>query len=404
MKLNQERWLLPAGIEEVLPPRAREMERLRRRLLDLFDVWGYDLVIPPFIDYLESLLTGTGRDLDLQTFKLTDQLSGRLLGIRADMTPQVARIDAHQLRREEPTRLCYLGTVLHTRSDGFAGTRSPMQIGADIYGHAGAESDVEILRLLLVTLETAGIDSAYLDLGHVGIFRGLAAQAGLSREQELALFGILQRKASTELTALLDESGVEPVVADMLLALVELNGDDALERADRLLAPARDGVHRALENLRSIANELHAWLPRVPVHFDLGELRGYTYKTGVVFAAFVPGWGLEIARGGRYDAIGEFFGHARPAVGFSTDLKGLIDLALARTDEPATEADSGAVLAPNDRDPELRAMVEELRASGRRVLIWLPGQQGRPANFGVTHRLERGDGRWELVPVNVADG
>ncbi|MBK5969556.1 MULTISPECIES: ATP phosphoribosyltransferase regulatory subunit [Thiorhodovibrio] len=403
MKLNQERWLLPTGIEEILPPQAREMERLRRCLLDLFDAWGYDLVIPPFIDYLESLLTGTGRDLDLQTFKLTDQLSGRLLGVRADMTPQVARIDAHQLRREGPTRLCYLGTVLHTRSDGFAGTRSPMQIGADIYGHAGAESDVEILRLLLMTLQTAGIDSAYLDLGHVGIFRGLAEQAGFSREQELALFGILQRKASTELTALLEESGVEPAVADMLLALVELNGDDALERAGRLLGPARDGVHQALENLRLIASELRAWLPDVPVHFDLGELRGYTYKTGVVFAAFVPGWGLEIARGGRYDAIGEFFGHARPAVGFSTDLKGLIGLALARAGSAASETVTGAVLAPNERDPELRARVEELRASGRRVLNWLPGQQGRPDDLGVTHQLERRDGRWELVPVSPGE-
>lgn len=175
--MNDERWLLPAGIEEVLPPAAAEMERLRRTLLDMFSSWGYELVIPPFIDFLDSLLTGTGHDLDLQTFKLTDQLSGRMLGLRADMTPQVARIDAHQLRREVPTRLCYLGTVLHTRTDGFAGTRSPMQIGAEIYGHHGAESDVEVLRLLVATLGAAGIDSVYLDLGHVGIFRGLARQA-----------------------------------------------------------------------------------------------------------------------------------------------------------------------------------------------------------------------------------
>ncbi|EIC19983.1 ATP phosphoribosyltransferase regulatory subunit [Thiorhodovibrio frisius] len=400
MTIHQDRWLLPAGIEEILPQQARDMERLRRCLLDLFDTWGYDLVIPPFIDYLESLLTGTGRDLDLQTFKLTDQLSGRLLGIRADMTPQVARIDAHQLRREEPTRLCYLGTVLHTRSDGFAGTRSPMQIGADIYGHAGAESDVEILRLLLTTLETAGISSAYLDLGHVGIFRGLAEQAGLTREQEMALFGILQRKASTELDALLDEAGVQPAVADMLLALVELNGDDALERAGERLARAQDSVHRAIENLRQIAGALHAWLPQVPVHFDLGELRGYTYKTGVVFAAFAPGWGLEIARGGRYDAIGEFFGHARPAVGFSTDLKGLIELAA-----PAALSDhAAAVLAPNDHDPELQALIGELRASGRRVLTWLPGQHGSPGDLGCEQRIDYCDGRWQLVPVEAGKG
>lgn len=398
MNTNQDRWLLPTGIDEILPQQARQMEHLRRRLLELYDLWGYDLVIPPFIDYLDSLLTGTGRDLDLQTFKLTDQLSGRLLGIRADMTPQVARIDAHQLRRDAPNRLCYLGTVLHTRSDGFAGTRSPMQIGAEIYGHAGAESDVEILRLLLLTLETAGITDAYLDLGHVGIFRGLARQACLTREQEFALFGILQRKASAELAALIDELGLDAHLGDMLLALVELNGDDALDRAEQVLARAEESVQRALGNLRSIATELRAWLPRVPIHFDLGELRGYTYKTGMVFAAFVPGWGLEIARGGRYDAIGEVFGHARPAVGFSTDLKGLIGLAA----EPASAAAGNAVLAPNDRDPDLLAMVSELQACGRRVVTWLPGQAGTPADLGCTERLERREGRWQLLAIDAA--
>lgn len=319
------------------------------------------------------------------------------------MTPQVARIDAHQLRREQPNRLCYLGTVLHTRSDGFAGTRSPLQIGAEIYGHAGVESDVEILRLLLLTLQTAGLDSAYLDLGHVGIFRGLAAQARLTREQEMALFGILQRKAGSELAALVDEVGVEPAVADMLLALVELNGDDALERAGERLARAGDDVQRALENLRGIAEELRAWMPQVPVHFDLGELRGYTYKTGVVFAAFVPGWGLEIARGGRYDAIGEFFGHARPAVGFSTDLKGLIELARPYPEQSAAPVETGAVLAPNDRDPELQALIGELRASGRRVLSWLPGQQGSADALDCQQRIERRDGRWRLVAARKGE-
>jgi len=200
--MQEERWLLPVGVEEILPDQARVVEGLRRDLLDLYRGWGYELVVPPFIDYLESLLTGTGHDLDLQTFKLTDQESGRLLGVRADMTPQVARIDAHQLRRQVPTRLCYLGTVLHTRSDGFAGTRSPLQIGAEIYGHASAESDLEILRLVMLTLELAGIDHAYLDLGHVGIYRGLAREAGLDTAQETALFEALQRKALPEIEAL----------------------------------------------------------------------------------------------------------------------------------------------------------------------------------------------------------
>jgi ATP phosphoribosyltransferase regulatory subunit len=313
--MQEERWLLPAGIDEVLPPQARVIEGLRRDLLDLYQGWGYELVMPPFIDYLESLLTGTGHDLDLQTFKLTDQESGRLLGVRADMTPQVARMDAHHLRREGPTRLCYLGTVLHTRSDGFAGTRSPLQIGAEIYGHSGAESELEILRLVLLTLERAGIGNAYLDLGHVGIYRGLARQAGLTPERETSLFEALQRKAIPELEALVRDWGVLGPAADMLLALAELNGDDALERASRDLARADAPVRAALDHLARLRAGLNTWLPAVPVHFDLAELRGYHYKTGVVFAAFVPGWGLEIARGGRYDDIGSVFGRARPAVG-----------------------------------------------------------------------------------------
>ena len=399
--MNDERWLLPAGIEEVLPPEAAEMERLRRGLLDLYAGWGYELVIPPFIDYLESLLTGTGHDLDLRTFKLTDQLSGRLLGVRADMTPQVARIDAHQLRRDVPTRLCYLGTVLHTRTDGFAGTRSPMQIGAEIYGHDGAESDVEILRLMVATLETAGIGSAYLDLGHVGIYRGLARQAGLDHAQEMALFDALQRKAVDEVSALIDQCGLSPSVGAMLLSLAELNGADALVRAESALAEADERVKTALARLRQVAEETRRWLPDLPIHFDLAELRGYTYKTGVVFAAFVPGWGLEIARGGRYDDIGRVFGRARPAVGFSSDLKGLIALARNPADGDVPGAGlADAILVPWDADSVLQAEVQRLRAAGRRVMQLLPGQSADPAAMGCSQVLESIDGAWRLLPVS----
>ena len=397
--MNDERWLLPAGIEEVLPPEAAEMERLRRALLDLYVSWGYELVIPPFIDYLESLLTGTGHDLDLQTFKLTDQLSGRMLGVRADMTPQVARIDAHQLRRDLPTRLCYLGTVLHTRTDGFAGTRSPLQIGAEIYGHDGAESDVEVLRLLLATLQAAGIDSAYIDLGHVGIYRGLAQQAGLDRPREMALFEALQRKAVAEIAALIGQFGLSARVGDMLLALAELNGEDALEQAERRLAAADAPVKSALRRLRQVADETRHWLPALPVHFDLAELRGYAYKTGVVFAAFVPGWGLEIGRGGRYDDIGRVFGRARPAVGFSTDLKGLIALAGNGAEPPAD-----GILAPWDADPELQAEVLRLRTAGRRVIHVLPGQALDHRVMGCSHRLARVDGAWRLQALESGNG
>lgn len=394
--MHEERWLLPAGIEELLPPQALLVEGLRRDLLDLYRRWGYELVVPPLIDYLESLLTGTGHDLDLRTFKLTDQESGRLLGIRADMTPQVARIDAHHLRRRGPTRLCYLGTVLHTRSDGFAGTRSPLQIGAEIYGHSGAESDTEIIRLVILSLELAGIHDSYLDLGHVGIFRGLARQAGLDPRQELQLFDALQRKAVPEIETLIGAWGLAGEPARMLLALAELNGDDALERAEDELTGAAESVHRALAELRTIAAALRRWLPQVPVHFDLAELRGYHYKTGMVFAAFVPGWGQEIARGGRYDDIGRVFGRARPAVGFSTDLKGLLHLGVGLEER---YAQSPAVLAPCRDDPALQQAVDALRAGGRRVVCELPGADCSAGDLGCGEVLVLEGGRWALRPA-----
>jgi ATP phosphoribosyltransferase regulatory subunit len=394
----EERWLLPAGIEEALPSQARIIEGLRRDLLDLYQSWGYELVMPPFIDYLESLLTGTGHDLDLQTFKLTDQESGRLLGIRADMTPQVARMDAHQLRREGPTRLCYLGTVLHTRSDGFAGTRSPLQVGAEIYGHSGPESELEILRLVLLTLELAGIGNAYLDLGHVGIYRGLARQAGLGPDREQTLFEALQRKAIPEVAELIDAWGLRGSVTDMLLALAELNGDDALERAAQVLAPADAAIHEALDHLARLRDGLNTWLPAVPVHFDLAELRGYHYKTGVVFAAFVPGWGQEIARGGRYDDIGKVFGRARPAVGFSSDLKGLLRQGQGRYLADRYQPPAG-VFAPWSPDPALVVEVERLRAAGLRVVCELPGQPGSARKAGCAEHLVFEGGRWQRRPA-----
>jgi ATP phosphoribosyltransferase regulatory subunit len=374
------------------------MESLRRELLDLYRSWGYELVIPPFVDYLESLLTGTGRDLDLQTFKLIDQTDGRLLGVRADMTPQVARIDAHHLRRDRPTRLCYLGTVLHTRADGFAGTRSPLQIGAEIYGHGGIESDLEILRLILETLRVAGIEGAYLDLGHVGTFRGLARQGGLEPRDEHALFDALQRKAIPEIETLVAGLDLEPRVATMLVALAELNGDDALDRAESVLRGADRPVLEAVESLRRLAGELGRFLPGVCVHCDLAELRGYHYKTGAVFAAFVPGWGLEIARGGRYDDIGRVFGRARPAVGFSTDLKGLMRLGVGRAGR-APEAP--AVYAPWSADPALLAAVEGLRRAGRRVLVALPGSGEDPQALGCAERLAESPAGWQLQTIEA---
>ncbi|WP_260291504.1 ATP phosphoribosyltransferase regulatory subunit [Sedimenticola hydrogenitrophicus] len=387
--MNNAHWLLPEGIDELLPPRALQLEMLRRDLLDQFNSWGYDLVSPPFIEYLESLLTGTGGDLDLRTFKLTDQITGRTLGIRADITPQAARIDAHQLRREGPTRLCYVGTVLNTRNDGFAGSRSPVQIGAELYGHAGEESDHEILCLMLKTLERAGIDNVYLDLGHVGIFRALAQESGLDKQQELALFDALQRKAVSEIDALLDSYGLGADAHRRLTSLASLSGDDALERARHLLAGAGPAVQSALAQLERLAALLVEQRPDVPVHFDLAELRGYHYHTGVVFAAFVPGLGQEIARGGRYDDIGQLFGRARPACGFSADLKMLMRLGKAENLKQTT-----GVFAPAEDDPALRQRVDELRAEGRRVVVALPGQTGDAGTMCCGEALVKQGDNW----------
>jgi ATP phosphoribosyltransferase regulatory subunit len=392
--MENERWLLPEGIEEVLPEGAWRLELLRRRLLDLFGTWGYELVLPPFIEYLESLLTGTGNDLDLQTFKLTDQLSGRMMGVRADMTPQVARIDAHHLKRETPTRLCYLGTVLRTRPEGHGGSRSPLQVGAELYGHGGIDSDVEVLRLMLATLHAAGLDQLYLDLGHVGIFRGLTRQAGLTPGQEAQLFDALQRKSRPDIAALLATLVLTDEMRGMLVQLAELNGgEEALVAARKVLAPASAEVQAALDNLDAIAGAVHRMLPGVPLHFDLAELRGYHYHTGAVFAAYAPGSGQALAQGGRYDDIGRVFGRARPATGFSADLKTL--LALSTANPPGVRG----IFAPCADDPALAQQVEHLRADGERVVCALPGQQGDAAAMGCNRQLALRDGSWQVVAL-----
>ena len=393
--LDRNRWLLPEGISEVLPAEAAALERNRRALIDLFETWGYELVLTPFIEYLESLLTGTGRDLDLQTFKLTDQLTGRLMGIRADMTPQVARIDAHSLHRQGPVRLCYLGTVLHTRPDGFARSRSPFQVGAELYGHAGIASDVEVLCLMLESLRVTGVRDVHVDLGHVGVFRGLAREVGLTGEQEQTLFEALQRKSSPEVEEWLARWDLPARSRARLAALPALNGGpEALAAAEQALAGAGQPVTRCLADLRRVAEAMAERVPAVPLYFDLAELRGYNYQTGLVFAAFVPGHGQEIARGGRYDEIGKVFGRARPATGFSTDLKTLIALG-----DAAAPAPRAGILAPWAGDPTLAAAVRALRAQGQRVVYALPGAGENPQELGCTQVLARRDGRWEVEPA-----
>ena len=383
-------WRLPEGIDELLPPQAERLEAQRRRLLDLYRSWGFELVVPPFIEYLESLQLG--HDLDVQTFKLTDRVSGRMLGVRADMTPQVARIDAHRLKRDVPTRLCYLGTVLHTTARDLSGSRSPLQVGAELYGHDGVQSDTEILSLLIETLETVGIEEVRIDLGHVGIFRGLARQAGLDEAQEAELFDQLQRKARAEIESFVGSLDLAPAIAAMLLALVDLHGDDAvLDEARTRLAAADPDVLAALETIGDVATALRTQRPDVSLHFDLAELRGYGYHTGIVFAAFTPGHGGEVAAGGRYDEIGRIFGRARPATGFSADLRTLLRLA-----GNAQSTVAPGILAPADDDAALCAEIRALRGAGERVIRTLPGQGGGAAEMGCDRQLVRLDGRWQV--------
>jgi ATP phosphoribosyltransferase regulatory subunit len=388
---TKQHWILPEGIEEVLPEQAARFETIRRLLLDMYAAWGYELVIPPTIDFIESLLSGTGHDLDLQTFKLVDQLSGRTLGIRADMTPQVARIEAHQLQRDVPTRLCYIGTVLHTVPECIGDSRSPMQVGAELYGHAGVESEVEIIGLMLQTFSLLEIDDIYMDLGNVDIYRGLAKQAGLSKELESQLFEMLQRKAMTEINSLLDSLAIDQGMKDMLSGLPSLNGGvEVITKARKLLSAADQQVQKAIDYLEKTAELTQQRFGDIKLHFDLSELQGYHYKTGVVFAAFVPQLGQAIARGGRYDDIGEIFGRARAATGFSTDLKVLNRLSKKQF------ASVDKILAPCDGDPGLTAKIAALRAQGVTVIEQLPGQLADARAMGCNKSLCLIDGQWQI--------
>ncbi|KAF0190474.1 MAG: ATP phosphoribosyltransferase regulatory subunit [Gammaproteobacteria bacterium] len=384
-----DRWLLPDGVEEFLPQQAESLEKIRRAVLDVFHRWGYELVVPPLIEYIESLLVGTGNDLDLQTFKLTDQISGRLMGIRADMTPQAARIDAHCLNREQPVRLCYMGEVLRTQACGFIRTRSPLQVGAELYGHGGIESDVEVLHLMVAALGAVGLREVHIDIGHVGIFRALARSAKLTEEQEQSLFAALQRKAKPEIEEQLAQYSIDKPVSLLLKALADLNGgEEVLIEARSMFKSATADVRAALDNLERIAAIARQRIPHVPLHFDLAELRGYRYQTGVVFAALVPGHGEEIARGGRYDDIGRAFGRARPATGFSTDLKTLIALS-----DTVTQI-ANAVMAPGITDQALFDAVQTLRDRGERVIYELPGQKGGAREMGCNRVLVQRGGEW----------
>ena len=390
-RMQTDAWLLPEGIDELLPDEAQRLEILREKLLATFANWGYQLVVPPFIDFLDSLLTGSGHELDLQTFKLTDQISGKMLGVRADMTPQVARIDAHNLKNDHPTRLCDVGTILQTRGDALEKSRSPMQIGAELYGHAGKESDLEVIRLMLEMLAMSGVLNVHLDLGHVGIYRALAEEAALTRAQESELFDVLQRKARPELKQLLESYHLADDLKIALLKLPELNGDKTVLAKARELFKS-ENAQKALDDLDAISTALARYFPSLSISFDLAELRGYHYHTGVVFAAFVPSIGKEIARGGRYDNIGAIFGRERPATGFSADLKVLTALNKQNgIEQPEREL----IFAPYAEDLNLCETIRDLRAQNRAVVQQLPNQIGGATELNCTAVLAKNsEGVW----------
>ncbi len=373
-------WILPEHIEDILPPDAHRIESMRRDVLDLFRSHGYDLVMPPLIEHVESLRSGTGRDMDLRTFKLVDQMSGRLLGLRADITPQVARIDAQLLNRQGVARLCYAGSVLHTLPLGLTRTREPLQIGADIYGHSGIESDIEIQKLMLDALGRLGINKIHFDLGHVGVFRSIARVSGMDEGLESELFQVLQAKDLPGIVAL--SASLDEKVRRALCLLPELYGGMEVLRKAREALSDFPGVNGAISHLEAVAIDLSDCVS--DLSFDLAELRGYHYHSGMVFAVYVENCPNAIALGGRYDEVGRAFGRARPATGFSMDLREIASLFPAFPDEEV-------VFAPRSREPSLIMEIDRLRKEGKRVVIELPGEEV------LGRRLEYRDGHWRIV-------
>ncbi|MBE0473076.1 ATP phosphoribosyltransferase regulatory subunit [Rhodoferax sp.] len=380
-------WVLPDHIADVLPSEARHIEELRRDLLDTARSYGYELVMPPLLEHLESLLTGAGEALDLQTFKLVDQLSGRMMGLRADCTPQVARIDAHLLNRAGVTRLCYCGPVLHTRSGAPHATREPLQFGAEIYGHAGLEADIEILTLAFDCLKAAQVQFPSIDLADARLVKALLADVPLNASQLAALHAALAVKDSAELNVLARD--LPDPVRQGLLALVQLYGDErVLAEAEKALPPL-PAVREALLGLKQLAQHL----PSASVTFDLADLRGYAYYTGARFAIYAPGASDALVRGGRYDAVGAVFGRNRPAAGFSLDLKALVAVVAPR-------ALQAAIRAPWRDDASLNATIVALRARGEIVVCVLPGHESEVDEFHCDRELIEAAGQWVVKAMN----
>ena len=386
-----DRWLLPEGVEEILPEEAKAIDSLRRKLLDMYSSWGYDMVIPPLLEYTDSLLIGLGRDIDLLTLKVTDQLSGRTLGIRADITPQTARMDAHSFRRQGANRLCYAGHVVHARPKNPLATRTPIQAGVEFYGEASVEADIEVVCLLLESLKLAGLPRLHIDLGHVGIYRAIAAAAQLAPAREQEFFELLQRKAMTEIRAWVAANIGDAACAAALLALPNLAGSLAVIDTARSQFSGLPQVLAALDQLDRLAAVVQARYPQAELYFDLGEVCGYHYLTGLVFAAFAPGYGNPIASGGRYDHIGEVFGRARPATGFAVDITALSKLGLLSASLPS------AIAVTETGEPGQWQAIQALRAQGERVVSMTAA--GQLAELNCDRQLLLQDGKYQVVAL-----
>ncbi len=380
---TENRWLLPEGIEELLPERASQLEALRRRLLDQCGTWGYRYVIPPLVEFTDSLLIGLGADLDLVTCKFTDQMSGRMLGVRADITPQVARMDAHSLAENGVTRLCYAGSTLQSTPQSVIGGRAPIQLGAELFGCDLIEADSEIISLMLSTFACAGVSRALtLDIGHIGIYDALFSAANLDPEIESQMFDALQRKSTPDIERL--ASSLPDDVSQRLRQLASLHGSPEVLIKARTLFADEPVVLAALDDLDTVLAQAQQAFPDVGVYVDLTELRGFRYHTGLVFAVYLEGRGSAVAKGGRYDNIGAVFGRDRPATGFAIDLKALVD------DMTLVEDSRPPIIAPPSDDSDLRVAIAALRAKGRTVVIDLAPGLALPG----AERLVLSNGEW----------
>ena len=383
-----DRWLLPAGVEDVLPPQARRHEEVRRRFLDLFESWGYDYVIPPMIEYLESLLTGTGRDLDLKTFKVVDLLTGRTMGLRADITPQVARIDAHSLNREGVVRLCYAGTVVQSQADTMLCSRIPLSVGAEMFGESGVKADAEIVSLMIASLRSLGFSPIHLDLGDVDIFRQLLESLSLTDSNQELLFDAVQRKSVAEIRELCAGMELSDQQTRLLVELPGLSGDQAVLRRAKDIFKDVPGIVSAIDSLHQVSKTLSERFDDLHIYYDLSELRGYAYHTGIVFAAHVDGVREVVAKGGRYDHIGEVFGRSRRgATGFSVDVRLVAEAANVDLTERQTVC---VPRVPEGRETSLWREAQRLREAGYVVL------ESGSAN-GHDFELIYQDGGWQLV-------